>query len=126
MPFISASLFLILLPTQPVFVVDVADLRRFPSREVTNAYLDLVRVYRDNLLTDRDARPHMVRQYDEILREVDRRFIAWDTLDSAYRFHELFVPTLLENLYFILGPDAYYRGQMPYPVPLEFFKEIDR
>lgn len=121
---IAAPLILLLLPLPAPFVPESADLCRFPDRLAAADGRSLAIAYREHLKACLALRLHAHEWLETAQNEANRRATLWDILDDAHRFQDPWDLRAMEKLYWLLGPDAYYRGQMPDPVPLWCFTEI--
>jgi hypothetical protein len=105
----------------------LSDNYRFPNKEQINVQLDFNRAYWKHMDTRRTMDFAHADELRVILKETERLYQIWDTLKDA-RCECYYVPfrrRALKKLRDLVGPDAYYRGALPPPVPVWRFQEID-
>ena len=140
MGFVLASVFAAVSPWMLDPPISVGDLNRFPAdAELAKANWELARSHVNwveaSYLPDNIgagfARPDLRTRYGDTwptiwFRRAGHCCAAWDELDNAWRAvqwrTDKAVRGHLQGLRDIIGADAYRRGQMPPPVPYEFFQ----
>jgi hypothetical protein len=103
------------------------DSQRFPDRVTINDYLAFNRAYRQHIDVRQPAELSRWWELREALQETDHLYQVWDTARDA-RCDYYFVTVrrqALKKLRELIGPEAYYGGQMPPYVPLDRFRSID-
>jgi len=101
----------------------VGEGQRFPDRKLINEFLALNRAYRNQLT----ARLAIDLVYSEELRtaiaETDQLYQIWDTVrDARCEYYYVTVRRqALQLLRDLVGPEAFYSGQMPPHVPVWHF-----
>ncbi len=105
----------------------LSDGLRFPDRDTVNEFLAFNRAYRQHLS---NRQPLELAHWWELraaIQETDQLYQIWDTVrDARCDYYYVTVRRqALKKLRQLLGPDAYYRGQLPPHVPLWRFQEID-
>lgn len=103
--------------------VHLDDLDRFPPAEVVQANVELSRRHVDFLVARQRHWPHTDRTW---LEEARRARNVWQCLGAAQSDHEHERFWHLEDLRDYLGPENYFRGLMPPPVPLHRYRHLDR
>ena len=105
----------------------IQDSLRFPEREYINKLKEFNEAYRRHLELQRTVESSFAWQCQEALHETDQLYDIWDTLSDARceYYYVAYRRQALKKLRDMLGPDAYYRGQLPPPVPVWRFREID-
>jgi hypothetical protein len=105
----------------------IQDSLRFPEREYINKLKEFNEAYRRHLELQRTVESSYAWQFQEALRETDQLYDVWDTLSDARceYYYVAYRRQALKKLREMLGPDAYYRGQLPPPVPVWRFREIE-
>jgi len=98
----------------------VADIQRFPGRELINDMIAFNRIFRDGVCKrmDLDAVHH--EDLRDVLQETDHIHRVYSSLNDAQceRFSVTFRRQALAQLRNLLGPEAYYTGRLPPHVPL--------
>lgn len=105
----------------------LSDNYRFPNKDVINVQLDFNRSYWKHMDTRRAMDFARADELRVILNETERLYQIWDTVKDA-RCECYYVPfrrRALKKLRELVGPDSYYRGILPPPVPTWRFQEID-
>jgi hypothetical protein len=105
----------------------VNDSARFPSRTAVNEMINFNRALRNHI----DGRQHLETDrselYREMIRETDRLYSVWDAVRDS-RCDSFYVTTrrlALKRLRDMIGPEAYYTGNLPPYVPTWRFQEKD-
>ncbi len=104
-----------------------SDAFRFPPKEQINVQLDFNRAYWKQMDTRRAMDVARADDMRVILDETERLYQIWDTVKDA-RCQCYYVPfrrRALKKLRDLVGPDAYYSGKLPPPVPIWRFQKID-
>jgi hypothetical protein len=99
---------------------------RFPDREQINEMLAFNRKYREHAEAMRVTQLYRADDWREVVTETDQLYHIWDLIRDAGN-EQYYVSTRRQALMDIrkkLGPDAYYKGQMPPHVPIWRFQEI--
>ncbi|HEV3258915.1 MAG TPA: hypothetical protein VG013_18740 [Gemmataceae bacterium] len=100
---------------------------RFPDKASINGYLAFNRAYCRQLALRRPVELAHAAELDAALHEAEQLQDLWDTVKGA-RCEYYFVSyrrECLKKLREMMGDRAYYNGQLPPPVPLWRFQEID-
>ncbi len=105
----------------------LADCLRFPDRDTINEFLAFNRAYRQHLC---NRQPLELAHWWELraaIQETDQLYQIWDTVrDARCDYYYVTVRRqALKKLRQQLGPDAYYKSQLPPHVPLWRFRELD-
>lgn len=106
---------------------DLHDLYRWPGSGDTREAMNFNRAYRSHLEARHAWEKWNQAEIWEALIETDRLWKVWDTLDDAHlrHFSRYRRRQALRTLRELLGEDAYARGAMPPPVPLQYLRAID-
>ena len=102
------------------------DCIRFPEKALAVECLSFNRAYRKAIEKRLPLENDQAIAIKEILRETDELYKIWDALRDA-RCEIYYVPVrrqALKQLRNLIGPEAYYSGQLPPHVPLWRFEEI--
>jgi hypothetical protein len=104
----------------------LSDGGRFPDRNSVNEYLAFNRAYRRYLDARQPLEPDRTWQFREALRETDWLYQVWDAVrDARCEFYYVTVRRqALKRLRDLVGPDAYYNGELPPYVPVWRFQDI--
>lgn len=104
----------------------LSDSDRFPDRNSVNEYLSFNRAYRRYLEARQPLEPDRIWQFREALRETDWLYQVWDAVrDARCEFYYVTVRRqALKHLRALVGPKAYYSGQLPPYVPVWRFQDI--
>lgn len=104
------------------------DAYRFPDRHTINEFLCFNRAYRNYLERQQARGPYDYWRVRAVIQETDRLYQIWDyARDAACDYYHISVRRRgLKDLRDLIGYDAYYKGQMPPYVPLEYFRPIQR
>lgn len=105
----------------------LTDSVRFPDRTAINDLLAFNRAYRQNI---DGRRPLVLSRWWELhaaLEETDHLYHIWDTArDARCDYYYVTVRRhALKKLRDLIGPEAYYAGQMPPYVPTWRFQGVD-
>jgi hypothetical protein len=103
------------------------DCNRFPRRETVNELLSFNRAYRQHIGVRQPVELAHWWEFRAALQETDHLFQVWDTVrDARCEYYYVTVRRqALKKLRELLGDDAYFRGELPPPVPLWRFQEVD-
>jgi hypothetical protein len=109
--------------------VQLQDLDRFPCRECVTSWCRFSRDYRCRLRDELSlGEAWRERALWAALDQARDCYQPWDLLEDAQA--EWRDPAcrleMLEALRDLIGPEAYYTGRMPPPVPLWHWREVDR
>jgi hypothetical protein len=103
------------------------DCQRFPDRDAVNELLSFNRAYRQHLGLRQPM--ELARWWDlrTALQETDHLYQVWDNVrDARCEYYYVTVRRqALKKLREMIGEDAYYTGQMPPPVPIWRFREVE-
>jgi hypothetical protein len=103
------------------------DCQRFPNRDAVNELLSFNRAYRQHLGLRQPM--ELARWWDlrTALQETDHLYQVWDNVrDARCEYYYVTVRRqALKKLREMIGEDAYYTGQMPPPVPIWRFREVE-
>lgn len=97
--------------------------RRFPDRRLIDAYLDFNRAYRKDLLDRLEVDAVHAEELRHAVAETDELFRVWNTLRDA-RSAVYYVSArrqALRRLRALIGPRAFYSGELPPHVPVWHF-----
>lgn len=103
------------------------DSQRFPDRVTINDYLAFNRAYRQHMDVRQPAELYRWWEVRSALQETDHLYQVWDTArDARCDYYYVTVRRqALKKLRDLIGPEAYYAGQMPPYVPTWRLQEID-
>jgi hypothetical protein len=105
----------------------LSDCQRFPDRDAVNELLSFNRAYRQHLGLRQPM--ELARWWDlrTALQETDHLYQVWDNVrDARCEYYYVTVRRqALKKLREMIGEDAYYTGQMPPPVPIWRFREVE-
>ncbi|VTR99920.1 hypothetical protein [Tuwongella immobilis] len=104
----------------------VGDSNRFPDRSAVNDLLTFNRAYRRHLDSRQTIETDRSSMLQLAMRETDRLYQIWDSVrDARCEFYYVTVRRqALKRLQELLGPEAYYSGNLPPHVPLWHFQEL--
>lgn len=97
--------------------------RRFPERRLIEQFLDFNRAYRKDLLDRLEVDTVHAEELKHAVAETDELYRIWDTLRDA-RSGIYYVPArrlALQRVRTLVGPRAFYSGQLPPHVPIWHF-----
>jgi hypothetical protein len=102
------------------------DSARFPDRAAVNDMLTFNRAFRRHLDGRQVLEADRAACYREALQETDRLYYVWDAVrDARCEFYYVTVRrAALKKLRGLVGPEAYYAGNLPPYVPLWRFPEM--
>jgi hypothetical protein len=105
----------------------LSDGQRFPDRAVVSDLLAFNRAYRQHIDSRQSVEIVHWWELREAVQEADRLYYIWDTVrDARCEYYYVTVRRqALKRLQEMLGPEAYYAGQLPPHVPLWRFQRID-
>jgi hypothetical protein len=105
----------------------VSDCERFPDRATVGDLLAFNRAYRECLTSRQAVEPARRWELREALQETDRLYEVWDAIGDARRdsWYVTFRRQALKRLRDLLGPEAYYTGNLPPHVPIWRFQRVD-
>lgn len=87
------------------------------SREGVKLCLEFNSKYQDHLEAKLQFYPHS-RSIKQALLDAQELYDAWDALDDTQRRYSFYSRrNALRRLLKILGPEAFYKGEMPDPLP---------
>lgn len=87
------------------------------SRESVKLCLEFNNKYKDHLERKLLLYPHST-SLRKALRDAQELYDAWDALDDTQRRYSFYSRrNALRRLLTILGPEAFYKGEMPDPLP---------
>jgi hypothetical protein len=103
------------------------DSLRFPDREHISELLKFNRAYRQYVEAMQVTQLHRANDWREVLTETDQLYHTWDLMrDARCEWYYVNIRRqALQKLRDKIGPDAYYRGQMPPHVPIWRFQVIN-
>lgn len=125
----AAWLLLCLSPCHPIPPTDeiTIELSRFPSRAACEHALEVNCAYRRNLEGQRWGRLWLAEDYADALAQTRRHREAWAHLENAQsRQPKWYREEALDKLFESIGPEAYWAGVLPDPVPLAWLTSLDR
>jgi hypothetical protein len=104
----------------------VADVNRFPDRNVVNERLKFNRAFRRNLDTRQILETDRASQFQTILTETDDLYAVWDAVrDARCEFYNVTVRRqALKKLQELIGDEAYHLAELPPVVPEWRFVEL--
>ena len=105
---------------------NVHDSFRFPALPLAVECLSFNRAFRRTLERRLPLECDRTYEIKQVLRETDELYKVWDAVrDSQCQIYFISVRRqALKNLRNMIGPEAYYTGQLPPHVPLWRFEEI--
>ena len=104
----------------------IGDSNRFPERFAVTEMLAFNRALRKHIDDRQHLEPDRGASYREALRETDKLYQFWDAVRDA-RCDFYYVTTrryALKKTRDLIGPEAYYSGNLPPYVPTWRFQEI--
>lgn len=104
----------------------VSDSLRFPERTTINELLAINRSYRQHIDGRQPGEPSRWWELRSVLQETDNLYHIWDTArDARCEYYYVTVRRqALQRLRELLGPQAYYQGNLPPHVPMWRFQEV--
>jgi hypothetical protein len=98
----------------------LAECRRFPSREVAGDLLASNRAYRESLSHRLAVDAIHAEELRAALHETDQLYRVWDLVRDAHceGYYVKYRREALQQLRELVGPHAFYSGQLPPHVPL--------
>ncbi len=105
----------------------LSDSHRFPDRTAINELLAVNRTFRQNIDVRQPGEPSRWWELHSVLQETDNLYHVWDTVrDARCEYYYVTVRRqALQRLRDLLGPQAYYQGNLPPHVPMWRFQEIN-
>jgi hypothetical protein len=105
----------------------LSDGLRFPERAVVSDLLAFNRAYRQHVDSRQAVETVHWWELREAVQEADRLYHIWDTVrDARCEYYYVTVRRqALKRLQEMIGPEAYYAGQLPPYVPVWRFERID-
>ena len=99
---------------------------RFPDRKRIEDLLCFNRDYRKDLHSSLQLDPRYADEVRTAIAEVDQRYYVWTTLrDARTPFYYVTVRRqAMMHLRDLLGAEAFYRSELPAPVPLDHFPRM--
>ncbi len=100
------------------------ELWRFPAPATITNFLAFNRAYKKDLCERFALDALHAEELRDTINETERLHAAWDAMRDA-RCEYYFVTTrrqALATLRTLIGPEAFYRGQLPPPVPVWRFR----
>lgn len=118
--------------------VQVTDVLCFPRRAVVHATWEGIGRAQSAIYEDTCMAGAATTRQATILDYLDRVYPPWNTLDDATMYaqyadtypgnRDYYIPKALEKLRELrdmIGAEAYYRGQMPEPIPFGLFERCE-
>jgi hypothetical protein len=98
----------------------LAECKRFPARELAGDLLAFNRAYRDSLANRLSLDAVHAEELRAALAETDQLYRIWDTVRDARceYYYVTYRRQALQQLRQLVGPQAFYSGQLPPHVPL--------
>lgn len=102
------------------------DSERFPNRDIVSQWLAQNRVYQSHLLVKQDIYKDFYWEYNNVINDNDWLYKVWDTVrDCRCEYYYVTVRRqALRKLIELVGPECYYSGVLPPPVPLYAYREM--
>ena len=119
--------FLTMADPVPLPPIVIGDLYRFPDYDMAMESVAFAGKHLDYLSMKYDCEPQHRWLWGPWRDEAYQRLMAWECLLRIHRYDTTKFETRLENLSRLrdmIGHDAFYFGNMPYCVPVEWFPEI--
>jgi len=97
----------------------LAECERFPERKLIEEFLSFNRAYRKDLVLRLEIDCQRTEELRSAIHEVDQHYLVWSLLrDARCRFYYVTARReSLGQLRDLVGAEAYYRSQLPPPVP---------
>jgi hypothetical protein len=98
----------------------VAECERLPERDLISQYINLNRAYHKELSERLQLDQLHSEEIRAALQETEQLFHIWDTVrDARCKYYYVTVRRqALQELRELVGAEAYYRGELPPPLPV--------
>jgi hypothetical protein len=103
------------------------DCLRFPDRAAVNDLLAFNRAYRQHLDVRKPLELSRWWEFHSVLQETEQLYRIWDAVrDARCEYYYVTIRReALKQLREMVGPEVYYSGQLPPPVPVWRFETIE-
>jgi hypothetical protein len=103
------------------------DCLRFPDRATVNDLLAFNRAYRRHIDVRKPLELSRWWEYHSLLQETEQLYRIWDAVrDARCEYYYVTIRReALKQLRELVGPEVYYSGQLPPPVPVWRFETIE-